>query len=431
MIMPYGERDTGVAVGVGLPKVDFDALWENVYRPAIEKLDYQPVRADQDMGAVIIKDMIERLTIADLVLADITTANAYYEIGVRHAAKEKACVLLSANWAKPAFDLAQIRHVQFPLASKSPSGAEAEALCETLVPMITDCLDSASPIFDLLPGYWPAKMEGATSFSDLIGRIATFQGRVKAATRVGTKEERCTSLHALADELLASKSPIASVALELLPVIRDNCTFTDVLSYIDKLPPALQQLPFIQEQRALAQSKIGDHKQAIAALETLIELAGETAERRGLLGGRFKKLYSSTKDEQYLNDAIENYTRGMYLDLNEFYCASNLPRLLRRRGWGEDEQLAVTAAEVTRAACERQLQKDPSDPWLGQTLLGQAVDARDLATVKKLVSDIRKGKHPQWQMDTTAADLQTSLALITDAQLRSDIEAALSPLAKK
>jgi hypothetical protein len=58
------------------------------------------VRADQDTGALIITQMIERLYFADLVLADMTipNGNVYYEVGVRHAAKEIGCVLLAADW---------------------------------------------------------------------------------------------------------------------------------------------------------------------------------------------------------------------------------------------------------------------------------------------------------------------------------------------
>jgi hypothetical protein len=48
------------------------------------------VRADQDTGALIITQMVERLYFADLVLADMTipNGNVYYEVGVRHAAKK-------------------------------------------------------------------------------------------------------------------------------------------------------------------------------------------------------------------------------------------------------------------------------------------------------------------------------------------------------
>ena len=56
----------------------------------IQTLGYEPVRADQDTGSMIITQMIERLYFADLVLADMTipNGNVYYEVGIRHAAKE-------------------------------------------------------------------------------------------------------------------------------------------------------------------------------------------------------------------------------------------------------------------------------------------------------------------------------------------------------
>src|SRR3954451_14084009 len=94
MVMPFGVKPTGRS-GDGVPaEVDFDELWARVYEPVLSR-DYQAVRADRDIGASIIREMIQRLAIADLVVADITldNANVYYEIGVRHAAKRDGCVL--------------------------------------------------------------------------------------------------------------------------------------------------------------------------------------------------------------------------------------------------------------------------------------------------------------------------------------------------
>lgn len=438
MIMPYGERPTGVAADVGPAKLDFDALWNEVYKPVIETLGFQPVRADQDLGSVIIKDMIERLTIADLCLADITIANAnvYYEVGVRHASYPKGCVLVSAKWARPAFDLAQIRHVQFELSSTTPTPDEAKKLREFLVAAIDPHKEAPSPIFELLPGYPPAKLESAKVFQDLINAISEFHGKIKAAVSIANKKERSDAVRKLAGEFLAAQPIIPSVALELLPVIRNHAAFEDVVEYIEKLPESLRTSAYVQEQLALAQSKTGDHRSAIGGLEALIRLRGETSERRGLLGGRYKKLYlEAAKDPEradeaaeYLDRAIENYTKGMYIDLNDFYSTSNLPRLLRTRNQEGDEQRAITAAEVTRAACERKYRLDPNDEWLGQTMLGQAVDAQDVATVKRLAAEVRQGRHPSWQIDTTAADLTTSLALVRDPALRAQLEAAIAPL---
>jgi hypothetical protein len=53
MVMPYRTKETRVDPPAP-PKVNFDSLWEKAFLPAIEELGYQPVRADQDLGALII-----------------------------------------------------------------------------------------------------------------------------------------------------------------------------------------------------------------------------------------------------------------------------------------------------------------------------------------------------------------------------------------
>jgi hypothetical protein len=101
VIMPYGRKATQVEPSSNAPwEIDFNALWDKAFAPTIQSLGYEPVRADQDTGALIITQMIERLYFADLVLADMTipNGNVYYEVGVRHAAKEIGCVLLAADW---------------------------------------------------------------------------------------------------------------------------------------------------------------------------------------------------------------------------------------------------------------------------------------------------------------------------------------------
>src|SRR3954451_621848 len=127
VVMPFSRKATG-RTEQGVPsEIDFDALWERVHEPVLEQLGYRAVRADRDVGALIIVEMIQRLTIADLVVADITLANAnvYYEIGVRHAARRDSCVLVSTDWARPVFDLAQIRQLRFPLTDGEVGDAAA------------------------------------------------------------------------------------------------------------------------------------------------------------------------------------------------------------------------------------------------------------------------------------------------------------------
>jgi len=436
MVMPFGVKPTGLGPGEGPAKVDFQALWFDVLEPAISDLGYEPVRADEELGALIIVDMIQRLAISDLVIADISIANAnvYYEIGVRHAAKPAHCVIIAADWAKPVFDLAQIRHITYKLPKERLSADEAKEVREYLVREIAPRIDATGPVHEAVPGFPTADLARANAFAALVKRISAFQGKVKAAV-LADKATRKDRVLALADEYLATSTVIPSVALELLLLIRDHAGWAEVLKLVERLPESVRNLPLVREQRALAIGKKGSDVDAIAALTALIQDAGESAERRGLLGGRFKAMYRTALAEgreadakRSLNEAIRNYTAGMYLDLNEFYCSSNLPRLLRTRGSRSDEKLAITAAEVTRAACERRSKIDPEDIWLGQTLLGQAADAADLEKATDLVEQIEDKTAPPWQLDTTDQDLQMSIKLLKDDAMRADFEALVERL---
>src|SRR5271157_4857336 len=155
MIMPYGKKPTQAEAGRGVPEIDFNALWDRAFAPTILALGYEPVRADQDTGALIITQMIERLYFADLVLADMTipNGNVYYEVGVRHAAKDKGCVLLAADWSKQLFDVAQMRTIRYPLKEGNIVDATAKAVSEAIKAPIDALSRGDSPVFASIKGY--------------------------------------------------------------------------------------------------------------------------------------------------------------------------------------------------------------------------------------------------------------------------------------
>src|SRR5690349_11866456 len=184
MIMPYGRKPTQAPVGQGVAEVDFDALWERAYVPVIEALGYDPVRADQDTGALIINQMIERLYFADLVLADMTipNGNVYYEVGVRHAAKKTGCVLLAADWSKQLFDVAQMRTVRYPLADGDVGKHAAKAVIKAITREIEKRRDGLSPVHGSIKGYPDDVDEAAAStMKDVMTATAAFQGETRAA----------------------------------------------------------------------------------------------------------------------------------------------------------------------------------------------------------------------------------------------------------
>ena len=63
MVMPFGKR-TIASPPEGAPaQLDCDALWDRAFRPALGNLGYLPIRADMEVGTVIVKDMLERLAL--------------------------------------------------------------------------------------------------------------------------------------------------------------------------------------------------------------------------------------------------------------------------------------------------------------------------------------------------------------------------------
>jgi hypothetical protein len=360
--------------------------------------------------------MIERLAISDLVIADVTTpnGNVYYEVGVRHAARPTHCVMVAADWTRPLFDIDQMRLVRYPLPVQSVDDATADQIRQTLVDKVPALALGRSPVFEFLPGYPNTDPERASSFRRTLEDLSAFQAEVQEARSLPSPA--CSTKALELRSRFHTGGPLrAVVALELLYLLRDCTNFETTLEFIDSLPPELRQQPVFKEQRALAQSKTGDHHAAIGALRALIDVSGDTSERRGLLGGRYKELYVAEHDParkaDHLDRAIAAYEAGMQLDLNDYYPASNLARLYLTRNEDGDREKARVSAAVTAVACERARAKGAHDPWLKPTLLGAAFDAGDVARAKALAKEVRLEGIAAWQLETTIDDLRRAVTL--------------------
>ncbi len=422
MVMPYGRKKTDALPGQGPGEIDFDTLWDRALCPAIVALGYDPVRADQDVGALIVHEMIERLYFSDLVLADMTipNGNVYYEVGIRHACKPRGCVLLAAEWSRPLFDVAQMRTVRYPLPEGVVSEETAAAIRAAIAQGVGPLAQGTSPMFELLPGYFGAvDPSRAGVIRAHFDALRALQGQ-SAAVRLAPRAERLPRALALIAE--HTSGPIsAPVAHTLLRMLEDCGAWDAILELVPRLPAEVRGAPEVIELETLARSKTGDHLTAIGALDALIATAGPTAEREGLLGGRFKELYDEATDPadraRYLAEAIAHYERGMQLDLNDFYPSSNLPRLYRERGDPGDTERAVAVAHVVVHACRRALAREPEHPWVRPTLLGAAFDAGDPTAAAALCDEIVRSRNlSPWRLASTLPDLERSLKHVTDPE---------------
>jgi len=153
--MPFG-RKTSYIDGV---VYDFDAIYTEGIAPAIIEAGGQAIRADTEFYHSIYRPLFERIIQADVLIADLTTANPniFYELGIRHATRRGVTILLAASFDSIPFDLALMRTIRYKCEDEQLSRDSAEEFRRILAEQIrAGMLNQTlvdSPLFMLLDNY--------------------------------------------------------------------------------------------------------------------------------------------------------------------------------------------------------------------------------------------------------------------------------------
>src|SRR6266446_1811531 len=144
-------RPVGTKAGI-----DFDKVEHELIDPVLAATGIQGRTTGEIVAAGNIReDMFQLLLISDLVIADISihNANAYYELGIRHALREKRTFLIRAkgsNTEEVPFDLRTDRYFAYDINRLEQAvPALQQAILETI-----RCERQDSPVFRLLPDLW-------------------------------------------------------------------------------------------------------------------------------------------------------------------------------------------------------------------------------------------------------------------------------------
>ncbi len=155
IIRPFGKKPVDLLNHKGEKKVgavyDFDYVEKSLLDPALSVLGISGrTTIDLMRAGNIREDMFHRLLTADLVLVDLSihNANVYYELGLRHAFRDKHTFMLRCEGlSNYPFDLQTDRY--FTYDQKDPAKSLAKlitALEETIMSERPD-----SPVYQLLP----------------------------------------------------------------------------------------------------------------------------------------------------------------------------------------------------------------------------------------------------------------------------------------
>ncbi|MDR4463066.1 MAG: toll/interleukin-1 receptor domain-containing protein [Nitrospira sp.] len=384
--MPFGiKKDSRGA------EIDFNRVYAELIKPALEAAGLDVFRADEEMRAgEIRKDMFQELLIADLVVADLTldNPNVWYELGVRHALRARGVVLVQGPRSSQPFDIYTDRKLRYSVKDHGPDPATLDQDRAKLTAMATTTMESwhgrkISPVYDLV-----SSLQEPDWKSLRVGNVLEFWERHEAweqRLELAQKAKQIGDVLVLADE-----APIAAFRAEAWvkagETLRKGEHFTFGLEQLDRgLAIEPHNLRGLQEkgvclQRLAVKKKAGySLDRARAHYRDVLEEFPDDPETWALLGRLDKdawvsawKQASSTpeqmKDEAayegaLLRAAIESYATAYRRHPGHYYSGINaltlmhLYQYLTHDAQYGKEMVMMAGAVQFAAACERDEEK--------------------------------------------------------------------------
>jgi tetratricopeptide (TPR) repeat protein len=365
VVMPFGKKEVPKTPKVEAPaegkganeplKVDFDAVYEKLFAPALRAAECVPFRATDEKGAGDIrKDMFFELVTADLVLADISilNANVFYELGVRHGVAPRGVISIHAGWSDRPFDVAPDRTFKYNgqlfIADQKTRDAAWEENVKTEVDQLAATLRDAiaedeqaigSPVYSMVDGLKPVDWSGiSTARSNYFKKLSDdWRQRVKVAR----KDRHPGDILTLAGDMptrLHRKKLLWECARALVELHR----FEQARGVLEELLEMDRDNFDAQSFLALVDNRLGRSASAEESLDALVAARPGDGEAQGMLGRVYKDLWRvAWKEQSTLEErqsvamenaviaakAIVSYERALRQNLSNYYNGINVVSL--------------------------------------------------------------------------------------------------------
>jgi hypothetical protein len=303
--------------------LDLDASYE-VIREAVIEAGLECIRADEIRhSGSIDKPMFDQILSADLVIADLSTSNvnAAYELGVRHALRPFATIIVAEKEFKYPFDFSHIAIQSYEHLGKDIGRREAERFKKALVDMIREIAPKRtldSPVYEFLKPLAPPTREEKGAVGATLSVVAParagvsvkeYVDRARAAMKKKDFAAARADLMALLQELKVAEK---ASGLSRAP----DCAITQMLALATYKSRQPTEEAALQEARAILQD-----------LNPKVSLDPETL---GLWGAVHKRLWEIGRAPEVLDEAVRSYGRGFELK-HDYYTGVNYAFVLNTR----------------------------------------------------------------------------------------------------
>src|SRR5437763_14992766 len=417
--MPFGQK-SDLKSGV---LVDFDQIYNEAIKPAIEQCGLEALREDQEQtGRIIHIAMFARLLLSEFVVADLTLANAnvFYELGRRHAAKPFTTVPILANVSTLPFDVALVRAVGYKLENGKLTETSAQQLQTELAKRLRAAIDGVatndSPLFQLIPKFPVIDLpdEVSETFKERLQYLEEFREMLSTACSQPTPQGKRDALLKIQSDLGDLKVVPRSVLLELMSSLRDAEGFEDLIALYNAFPDNLKDYVVAKQQFAVAlnrRNQPGDREKALKILDDLLKHRGADSETLGIKGRIHKDIYKEAAQAKKitaidaLDDAINAYTKGFEADPRDYYPGVNAINLLIQKG-AEALKEVERLLPLVNFAVARRGGASSSDYWDLATLLELACIGEDWATASRVLPKAILAATPSFKTATTIGNLR-------------------------
>lgn len=443
VLMPFGTKSDPT----GGKDIDFNRVYDEAIKLAIEDAGMEPIRADEEKtGGIIHKPMFERLLLCDFAVADLTTANAnvFYELGVRHTARPATTVTIFAEQQPIPFDISFLRSLPYALGRNNAfSSKDAKKLRSALAKKLVDVRTMAatgdvvdSPLFQLI-GEWKSPdvahiktdvFRDQVKYNEVLKeRLAEVRDKARSKT---TLEGAKQLLAKIRQDVGALDAAEGGTVIDLMLTYRALSDWAGMIEVQGDMPKTLANQVLVQEQLAFALNRSAGtdataRARALKVLENVEKRQGANPETCGLIGRIHKDYWTEALNKGndiealgHLNNAIDAYTRGFMADQRDAYPGTNAVTLLEIKGDAASLAKKAQLAPVVMFAVQRRLDGATADYWDHATMLELAVINNDPDAAAAYLGQALASVRESWEPGTTENNLQ----LIADARRQRDEE---------
>ena len=375
VVMPFGKKKGGD----GSP-YDFNVIYQTLIKPALELAGFESFRADEaTTSGDILTDMFQELLLADLVIADLSidNANAFYELGIRHAFRKRGVVHIQAGRAYMPFDIFNVRTLPYHITPEGvPDPEFLEKDIQAIARMTRDTWASDrdaihSPIFNLLTGLdEPDQKSLRTPLATGFWRE---YNEWKSRVTIAQRQKRIGDILLLTEEIsnpLIKEEAVGQAGKALANMGRNELAMAQYRKGLEVNPSNLS----FRREEAFHLNRLGKVDEAIVKLESILADHPSDVEAAAYLGRIYKEMWvdswrwvqdpelrlrTAFDSYHWLMKSYQIYVRGFRTDLDQYFPGIN----------------ALTLATILAHLADMFDDKDDPDP--------------DIIAIKKEIPELR------------------------------------------